>query len=407
VISTSGTRISVGTELLVDSENHVWTLAADEIAYQDGSRAAGNYNTKTLLYYNKVIYCENTSDAWYSWNGSTWIKVAGDPTTTNTGTVSANGASIGVGSSVLVDSGKNIWTLQSNEYAYRNGVRAAGNYNTILILYYNSIIYTENTSGAWYSWTGSAWAKIAADPRGPNLVQYGTYNSPVCPANNLTCTPGFVGNVSVTLTKATTKGNAIWVAATVSDYAGAHAITVTDSHNNTYHELNQGNDKGPGWQSVAQFYAANIQGGSDTITVSWSGDNYKGVVVAEIAGVTGTPLVGNTVDIQDGKLASGSNNLTSNAMGVSASGTPSLLVALTMDTDGGGSDTGGSGFCAVAPGTGFHQVAQFWNWSASGQPACNLATLETKTVTGAGNVTGSFTSTHLSDPYVTVATVFH
>jgi hypothetical protein len=205
----------------------------------------------------------------------------------------------------------------------------------------------------------------------------------------------------------TTKGNTIWVAATVSDYGGIHAITVTDSQNNTYHELNQGNDKAPGSQSVAQFYASNVLGGADTVTVNWSADNYKGVLAAEIAGVTASPLVGYTVDIQDGNLASRSDNVTSNGISVSSAGTPSLLVALTMDTDGGGSDTGGSGFCAVPPGTGFTQVTQLWNWSATGQPACNLATLETKTVTGSGNVAGSFTTTHQSDPYVTVATVFH
>ena len=425
VISANGARTGVGTDVLVDSEKHVWTLPTDEYGYRDGSRAEGNYNTISLLYYNNIIYCENTSDEWYAWNGSTWTKVSGDPTTSDTRTVSANGASIGVGTNSLVDSDGNVWMLQANEYAYRNGVRAHGNYNTILLLYYNNIIYCENTSGEWYSWSGSAWAKVfgnpgisgnpqvssnppvSGDPRGPNLVQYGSYTSPVCPANDPGCTPAFVDNSSVTFTKVTTKGNTIWVAATVSDYGGTHAITVTDSQNNTYHELNQGNDKAPGSQSVAQFYASNVLGGADTVTVNWSADNYKGVLAAEIAGVTASPLVGNTVDIQDGNLASGSDNVTSNGISVSSAGTPSLLVALTMDTDGGGSDTGGSGFCAVPPGTGFVQVTQLWNWSAVGQPACNLATVETKTVTGSGNVAGSFTTSHLSDPYVTVATVFH
>jgi hypothetical protein len=204
----------------------------------------------------------------------------------------------------------------------------------------------------------------------------------------------------------TTKGNTIWVAATVSDYGGTHAITVTDSQNNTYHELNQGNDGAPGSQSVAQFYAGNILGGADTVTVEWSSDNYKGVLAAEIAGVKGSPLVGNSVDIQDGHIASGSDNVTSKGISVGSSGTPALVVALTMDTDGGGSDTGGTGFCAVSSGNGFHQVTQLWNWSPTGQPACNLATFETLTVTKSGMASGYFTTTHLSDPYVTVATIF-
>ncbi|MGO8855105.1 MAG: hypothetical protein ACLQO1_05270 [Steroidobacteraceae bacterium] len=412
VVAASGTRIGVGADVLVDSEKHVWTLPTDEYAYVDGSRAASNYNTISVLYYDNIIYSENTSDEWYSWNGSAWTRVSGDPTTSNTGVASANGASIGVGAGTLVDSGGNVWTLQTNEYAYRNGSRAASNYNTISVLYYDNIIYSENTSGEWYAWNGSAWTKVSGnpqvsgDPRGPNLVQYRSYTSPVCPADDPGCTPPFVGNSSVTFTQVTTKGNTIWVAATVSDYGGTHTITVTDSQNNTYHELNQGNDKAPGSQSVAQFYASNILGGADTVTVNWSADNYKGVVAAELAGVTASPLLGHAADVQDGNLASGSDSVSSTGMAVSSSGAPALLVALTMDTDGGGSDTGGTGFCAVPAGTGFTQVTQLWNWSAAGQPACNLATLETKTVAGSGNVAGSFTTTHPSDPYVTVAAVF-
>jgi hypothetical protein len=407
VVSRSDTRIGVGTDLLVDSELHVWTLPADGYASEDGARAGGSYNVIAILYYNGVIYAENTSNEWYSWNGSSWTRVAGDPTTSNTRVVSANGASIGVGTNSLVDSGGNVWTLLTTEIAYRNGVRAAGNYNLILLLYHNGVIYCENTIGVWYSWNGSIWTKVSGDPRGPSLVQHVGYTSPVCPANNPTCTPPYVVNSSVTFTKVTTKGNAIWVVATVSDYAGAHAISVTDSQNNTYHELNQGNDGAPGSQSVAQFYAGNILGGSDTITVNWSSDNYKGILAAEIAGVVGSPLVGNSMDIQDGKLASGNDNVRSNAISVSAAATPALLVAVTMDTDGGGSDLGGSGFCAVPAGSGFTQVAQTWTWTVAGQTPCNLATLETKIVTGAGNVAGTFTTTHLADPYVTAAAVFH
>ncbi len=423
VVSASGARIGVGTEVLVDSEQHIWTLPSDEYAYRDGLQAGGNYNTIRILYYNKVIYCENGSGNWYSWNGSTWTQISGDPTVstaTGTRTPSANGTSIGVGSNILVDSKGNAWTLPSTEYASVNGARADGNYNTVLVLYFNSVIYCENTSGDWYSWNGSSWTRVSgnpetvgvsgaappsSDPRGPNLAQYVSYTSPVCPANNPTCTPPFVDNSSVAFSKATTKGDAIWVAVTVSDYSGAHAVTVTDSQHNTYHQLNQGNDPAPGSQSVAQFYAANIAGGADTVTVNWGADNYKGVLAAEIAGVTASPLLGNSVNIQDGGMASSSNNLTSKTISVASSPTPSLLVALTMDTDGGGSDTGGTGFCAVPAGSGFTLVAQLWSWSPAGQAACNLATFETET-TSAGSVAGSFTTAHDSDPYVTVVAVF-
>jgi hypothetical protein len=404
VISASGTRVGAGNHLLVDAGKHVWTLTANGYAYKDGERAGSNYNTITVLYYNNVVYCENTSDEWYAWNGSTWIKVPRDPTIQTHGT-STNGSTIGVGGSTLIDAAGNAWTLPANEIAYVNGTRAGGNYNSILLLYYNAVIYSENTTAQWYSWNGATWQKVAGDPRGPTLKQTVVYTSPVCPASNPGCTPQFENNSSVTFTQVTTKGNAIWVVATVSDYGGIHTISVTDSQNNTYHDLGQENDAAPGSQSVAQFYAGNIAGGADTITVTWSADNYKGVVAAEIAGVHAAPLVGSAVAVQDGNLPAGNDNVTGGAMAAS-SAAPAFMVALTMDTDGGGSDVGGSGYCAVPAGTGFAQVLQFWNWAPVGQAACNLATLETRTMNSAASPPGTFTTPHLADPYVTVSAVF-
>jgi hypothetical protein len=407
VISASGTRIGAGTNLVVDAGKHVWTLTTNGYAYKDGERAGSNYNTITVLHYNNVIYCENTSDEWYSWNGSTWIKASGDPTVaTQTQGTSANGSTIGVGSNTLIDPAANVWTLPTNEIAYVNGTRAGGNYNSILLLFYNSVIYSENTTAQWYSWNGSTWHQVAGDPRGPTLKQTVVYASPVCPASNPGCTPQFELNSSVTFTQVTTKGNAIWVVATVSDYGGIHTISVTDSQNNTYHDLGQENDGAPGSQSVAQFYAGNIAGGPDTITVTWSADNYKGVVAAEIAGVQAAPLVGSSLAVQDGNLAVGNDNVSSGAMAMNPA-SPAFMVALTMDTDGGGSDVGGSGYCAVPAGTGSAQVLQFWNWAPVGQVACNLATLETKTLSGTGVAAGTFTTPYPSDPYVTVSAVFH
>ncbi|MDB6082606.1 MAG: hypothetical protein JWN43_487 [Gammaproteobacteria bacterium] len=385
---------------IIDAQANTWTIASG-VVEKNGVAVGSNSNANLLVSLDGVFYERNSSNNWYRWTGSAWSS-AGDPRV-----VSASGTSIGVGTDVLVDSGDHIWTLQTNDYAYRDGIRAAGNYNTILVLYHNNVVYSENTSGEWYSWTGSAWTNVSGDPRGPNLVQYGSYTSPPCPANNSTCVPPFVGNSSVTFARATTKGNAIWVAVTVSDYAEVHAITVTDSQNNTYHALNQENDKAPGAQTVAQFYAASIQGGSDTVTVNWSSDNYKGVLAAEIAGITASPLAGNVGAIQDGKIPSVSENVSSPVLSIGGAKTPALLVALTMDTDGGGSDTGGTGYCAIPAGVGFNQVAQLWSWSAGGQPVCNLATFETKILTASGSVAGLFTTSHLSDPYITVSAVFH
>jgi hypothetical protein len=356
-------------------------------------------NVNMLLEMNSVFYQRNTANNWYQWDGSNW------PQTDDPRVVSRNGASIGAGTDTLVDSGRHVWTLAPDAIAYRDGRRAAWNWNTSQLVYTNGVIYSENASHEWFAWNGSDWDRAAGDARGPHLVQYRTYTSPACPAGNPGCTPPFEENTSVTFTQSTIRGDAIWVAATVSDYGGVHKITVTDSQGNVYHQLDQLNDGRPGAQSVAAFYAANVAGGADTVTVNWSSDNYKGVVIAEIGGVTPTPLVGSAARIQDGGIGGGANNVA--AHGIAVGATPSLMIALTMDTDGGGSDTGGTGNCAIPAGTGFALVTQTWSWAAGGAPVCNLATLETRIMTAPGTAAGMFTTSHLSDPYLTVGAVFH
>ncbi len=407
VVSASGKRIGTGSATLIDAGLHVWTLGSNEYAYVDGVRAATNANTIAVLYFNEVIYSENTSHAWYSWSGSRWTQVAGDPTVTTAHTPSASGTTISPGAGAITDASDNTWTLTGDRYAFENGYRAGNNANTELVLFYNNVIYSENTGSQWYAWNGQSWTSAPADPRGPSLVQNAIYTSAVCPANQPGCVPAMTGNSSVAFAKATAAGDAIWVAATVSDYGGIHSITVTDSQHNTYYALNQENDGRPGAQSVAHFYAENIVGGADTITVNWGADNYKGVIAAEIAGVKASPLVAHGANLQDGGITGSKDNVVSGGMMVPPNAGPTLILALTMDTDGGGSDIGGTGNCALPPGTAFTQVIQLWNWAPSGQSACNLATLETRTVTAAGAAPGTFTTSHNSDPYITVAAAFH
>ena len=96
----------------------------------------------------------------------------------------------------------------------------------------------------------------------------------------------------------TKAGDAIWVAVTVpNNPTGPWTISVTDSQGNTFKMLNQVNDGPPGTQTVAHFVATNIWGDMtkpDTITVDWPSDNYKGVIIAEVAGASGAAVLGGT-----------------------------------------------------------------------------------------------------------------
>jgi len=238
-------------------------------------------------------------------------------------------------------------------------------------------------------------APSSSPPSGaaPKLAQFNTYQ-----------TQGIIGENDSTLQfkSLTTAGNTIWVGVTLSDYAGVHTISVTDTQGNVYTRLDQKNDPAPGSQSVAHFYAANIAGDTstpDTITVVWTNENYKGVLAAEISGVTKAPLVAHGGNIQDA-LGVGTDNVTSGPLAVTSAQAPALLLALSMNTSGGSSDTGGSGYGGPAAGSGLTQVMALWDWGV------NLATFATRSVTGAESVTGTFNAPD-TDSYVTVAAVFH
>jgi hypothetical protein len=63
----------------------------------------------------------------------------------------------------IVDNSANVWTL-SNGYIYKNGVKDAVSYNVIMLLWVGGYVYQENTSKAFYKWTGTKWV-ASLDPR--------------------------------------------------------------------------------------------------------------------------------------------------------------------------------------------------------------------------------------------------
>ncbi len=227
----------------------------------------------------------------------------------------------------------------------------------------------------------------------PSLVQWNSFQT--------TLTNSDVDS-SVQFKSPTKAGDAIWVAVTVSDIIMAYTITVTDTQGNQFTLLDQENDGAPGYQTVAHFYAANIAGDAttpDTVTAVWPADNYKGVLAAEITGVGAAPLVGHAGNDQS-QLGAGTGNVTVGPIDVASASTPALLITLSMNTSGGSSDTGGSGYGGPTVGPNLTQVASLWNYGA------NLATFATATVTSAESISATFNAPD-TDDYVSVAAVFH
>ena len=84
--ATSGTMIPPATQIIDDSKN-VWTVTSGVI-YKNGKTAGYSADVIVLLYQNGVIYQENSSKLWWSWNGTTWVSTI-DPITTSAPTPTA------------------------------------------------------------------------------------------------------------------------------------------------------------------------------------------------------------------------------------------------------------------------------------------------------------------------------
>lgn len=153
-VSRSGTTIPAATEI-TDSGANVWTIAAG-VVHENGASAGYSKAVTLLLYDNKIIYQENSGGGWWSWSGSTWAS-SSDPRKTP----SANLTDIPAATQITDASG-NVWVV-SGGIIYKNGVLAGYSSGVSELVYDKSVIYQENTSDKWWSWSGTAWVS-SSDP---------------------------------------------------------------------------------------------------------------------------------------------------------------------------------------------------------------------------------------------------
>jgi hypothetical protein len=97
----------------------------------------------------------------------------------------------------IVDASGNVWTLNTTTVTdptcnagkggtcgtqiVENGTLQAGTAASLL-LYYNGVVYSENTVPLWWDWAGGKWVKVAGDPRPPVVIT----------APTVTCTPASI-----------------------------------------------------------------------------------------------------------------------------------------------------------------------------------------------------------------------
>src|ERR1700753_427037 len=70
--SPSGTAIPSAAQI-VDGSGNVWTVAGG-VVYENGTTAGYSNGVTELLYENGLVYQENSSGNWWSWNGGTWAR---------------------------------------------------------------------------------------------------------------------------------------------------------------------------------------------------------------------------------------------------------------------------------------------------------------------------------------------
>ena len=181
--SPSGTLINTG--VIVDKTGTTWGLATSSDRgvqiVMKGAVDATTANVALLLYWNGVVYQQNTAGGWWSWNNG-WIDatdprvkppvlppVVTPPVVTPPVPVgeSANGTKVIAPGEGIIDSSKAVWTLKSSASSglqiSHAGVVDTATANVTLLLYWNHQVYQQNAAGGWWYWTGS-WVGTT-DPR--------------------------------------------------------------------------------------------------------------------------------------------------------------------------------------------------------------------------------------------------
>jgi hypothetical protein len=252
---------------------------------------------------------------------------------------------------------------------------------------------------------------------GPGVPGIRQFKSAVLGLNN------FASSYSVQFDKPTLPGSAIWVVVTSPDhdYPTPFVFQVSDTQNNGYKFVGQANDFNNGIQSVAHFIAFSTKGDSadcgctqigETVTFNLlengatANDNYLGIFVVEVVGLDSTKY-SHSENI-NADPAQGANLVSSGPIPASS---PALVLAVSENTDGGASDTGGSGSGGPAAGSDMCQQGALFFAFDEFTPLATFATGVVKPT--AGSVTAYFdaaaepgASVVNKNEYVTVAIAF-
>ena len=168
-MTASANNTTISPALLTDATGAEWSItppngATGDQVCRNGVVDTRTLNVKQMLYSNGVIYHENMSSMFYAYINGGWVRAAGDPRVE-----SPSGTTITAPGLSLTDASLEQWTLVSGGNGYQIAVNGAVLTETAqvkLLLFFNGLVYQENSAGYWWSKgkSGDSWT-TASDPR--------------------------------------------------------------------------------------------------------------------------------------------------------------------------------------------------------------------------------------------------
>lgn len=162
---TGAIYIAPGVGSFVDVAGNVYTLTTNGVAEKNAVPILGGAGTSQMAFYNGAVYGQDAaSKSWYTWNGSAWKPATAPPAPTTKTSPSGTTLTNATGS-IIMASGIVVTMTAAFGSVVFGGKTDTTTPKTSLVLYYNGVLYRENTAGNWFSGTAASWKRVARDPR--------------------------------------------------------------------------------------------------------------------------------------------------------------------------------------------------------------------------------------------------
>jgi hypothetical protein len=325
---------------LIDSEGDVWTVAGGVISL-NGVVQTATHRVILLLYVGGVIYQENSDCLWWSWTNNTWAATSQPAAagisacssryarTVSTPAVSANGSMIPTVAK-LVDSRGSAWTV-SNGVISINGSVQVNTHKVIVLLYFNGIVYQENSDCLWWKWINGAWVSTsqpaAAGLPGCGATASDATSSAAIGIGTIIKTPAVSGTAAVRVASAS--GSMIPTVSQLVDSTGnvwtvsGGVISINGATQSVTHKV------------IVLLYVGGViyQENSDCLWWSWSNGTW---VSATQPAASGLPSCSSSISSTASSSVRSSSSTSSSASSSNTSSTASTSASSSSSTSSNG-----------------------------------------------------------------------